>query len=475
MQMMSKNLIGHNNSDGKISTFSIVSAICIVSIALNIFQYYLYNSIPEKAVEIESVSNIEVAENSNAISDELEGSGSLIGIQDIEKDTTDRDFPSIKDEKTGEKPLQNNTTMVNVRSGDTLFGILTDSGVSPTDVYKINRAITQKIRKYRLNINDIVTVKFISSPFDQVLPYYSKPSIVIVDSGKRRIEVVYNANMGKYIAKIVSVPMTQKHSFLHGKITDEGGLYQAAENAGVDKNVIMNLIQIFRHSIDFQRDLRKDDTFSVLYDYYVNEDKKGIHRPTILYAAISISGVQKEIYSYTKNNVTNYYYVDGTSIQTALLKTPVRAVISSGFGMRYHPIHGFNRMHKGIDFAAARGTPVLSAGGGVIQSAYRSASFGNVVKIKHSPQYGTLYAHMDRFAENIAVGNRIKQGQVIGYVGDTGAVSGVHLHYEVHHNGVPIDPAKATFTKLSPLSNQDLIEFKKQKEYINTLKKKNDR
>ena len=220
----------------------------------------------------------------------------------------------------------------------------------------------------------------------------------------------------------------------------ENNLYSSAINAKVNPETIIEFARIFGFEIDFQRDIRKNDYFKILYEKYFDENGEFIKSGSILFAHMSVNN--REIILYKFGDYKNYGYFDinGKSVEKALMKTPINgARLSSSFGMRKHPILAFNKMHRGTDFAAKTGTPIMASGSGTIMLAKWCGGGGNCVKIKHNSTYETIYAHMQTFAKGVRKGRKVKQGQIIGYVGSTGMSTGPHLHYEVIINGKKVN------------------------------------
>ncbi len=236
--------------------------------------------------------------------------------------------------------------------------------------------------------------------------------------------------------------------------------------------VLIQLIRIFSFDLDFQRDIQPGDQFEVLYDAKLEEDGSLAKSGDVLYAAMTLSGKRTELYGYTpKSGVSDFFDAKGHSVRKTLMRTPVDgARLTSGFGIRVHPILGYTRLHKGNDFAAPRGTPVYAAGDGTIRTAGRKGSLGNYVRIRHNATYETAYAHMDRIAKGIRPGTRVKQGQVIGYVGSTGRSTGAHLHYEVLVNGTQVNPTKVKLASGEKLKGTDLEQFTDQSAEIDALR-----
>ena len=224
-------------------------------------------------------------------------------------------------------------------------------------------------------------------------------------------------------------------------ITDS--LYRSAILEKIPANIIIEFAGIYGFTVDFQRDIRKKDSFQMMYEVFVDDNKKIIETGNILFADLKLSGVNNSLYYFNKKGSEGHYDNNGKSVEKALMKTPINgARLSSPFGMRKHPIDGFNKMHRGTDFAAPSGTPIMASGSGVITRARWCGGGGNCIKIKHNSTYETIYAHMKNFARGIKEGVRVKQGQIIGYVGSTGKSTGPHLHYEVVINGKKVNSQK---------------------------------
>jgi len=223
----------------------------------------------------------------------------------------------------------------------------------------------------------------------------------------------------------------------------KNNLYSSAVELGIEPNIIVEFARIFGFEVDFQRDIRKGDWFEILYEKFEDDNNKVRDTGKIIYASMYVNGEEINLYNFNYNNDEEYYDIKGKSITKSLMKTPINgARLSSSFGMRKHPILGYNKMHRGTDFAAPSGTPIMASGSGTITRARWCGGGGNCVKIKHNSTYETIYAHMKAFAKGIREGRKVKQGQIIGYVGSTGLSTGPHLHYEVLVNGKKVNSQK---------------------------------
>ena len=235
-------------------------------------------------------------------------------------------------------------------------------------------------------------------------------------------------------------------------------LYSSAVQVGIEPNIIVEFARIFGFEIDFQRDIRKNDWFEIYYERFVND--KGVVKDTgkIIYASMHVNNQEISLYNFKYKDEGGYYDLNGKSIIKALMKTPVNgARLSSSFGKRKHPILGFNKQHNGTDFAAPKGTPIMASGNGKVIRARWCGGGGKCVKIRHNSSYSTVYAHLSKFATK--EGRRVKQGQIIGYVGSTGMSTGPHLHYEVHFNGKPINSQKLKLPSGKILKGEERKEF----------------
>ena len=240
----------------------------------------------------------------------------------------------------------------------------------------------------------------------------------------------------------------------------KNNLYSAAVESGIEPNIIIEFARIFGFEVDFQRDIRKGDWFEILYEKFEDDNNKVRDTGKIIFASMYVNGEEINLYNFKYNNEEEYYDIKGKSITKSLMKTPINgARLSSSYGMRKHPILGYNKMHRGTDFAAPSGTPIMASGSGTITRARWCGGGGNCVKIKHNSTYETIYAHMRAFAKGIKEGRKVKQGQVIGYVGSTGLSTGPHLHYEVVVNGKKVNSQKLKLPSGKVLKGEERKQF----------------
>jgi murein DD-endopeptidase MepM/ murein hydrolase activator NlpD len=237
-------------------------------------------------------------------------------------------------------------------------------------------------------------------------------------------------------------------------------LYSSAVNSGIEPNIIIEFARIFGFEVDFQRDIRQEDWFEILYERFVDDNNKVRDTGKIIYASMYVNGEEINLYNFNYKNEEDFYDINGKSITKSLMKTPINgARLSSSYGMRKHPILGYNKMHRGTDFAAPSGTPIMASGSGKITRARWCGGGGNCVKIKHNSTYETIYAHMKAFAKGIKEGRKVKQGQIIGYVGSTGLSTGPHLHYEVIVNGKKVNSQKLKLPSGKILKGEERKQF----------------
>ena len=250
-------------------------------------------------------------------------------------------------------------------------------------------------------------------------------------------------------------------------------LYSDGIKNNLPKEILIKLIKLFSFDLDFQRDIRKNTIISVSYEYNQIKETSNIEYGDINYALISINGKKLEYFKFlTDDGFLDYFNRSGKNVKKSILKTPLDgARLSSNFGMRKHPISGYNKMHKGVDFAAPTGTPIYAGGNGVIEFAGKNGGYGNYIRIRHNNEYKTAYAHLSRFKKGISKGVRVNQGEVIGYVGNTGNSTGPHLHYEILFQNKQINPLKLNLPSGKILDGEELERFTKEykKIYANHL------
>jgi murein DD-endopeptidase MepM/ murein hydrolase activator NlpD len=279
---------------------------------------------------------------------------------------------------------------------------------------------------------------------------------------------------GRFVAAIAGAKAGAKSQYAdynHFRTRAKVGssLYGTAKDNKVPGYIVAELTRIFAYDVDFQRQVKANDSFDVFYGNPLTGSSS--KRKVLHYAQLTLDGKTKTYYRFTtKDGQTDYYDENGRSAQKSLLKTPVSgARLTSGFGMRRHPLLGYSKMHAGVDFGAPHGTPIRAAGSGVVELAGRHGAYGITVEIKHDNKYETLYAHMSKLAAGIRRGAKVNQGQIIGYVGSTGRSTGPHLHYEVHVNDRPINPTRIKAAGGKHLSGKELARFNQLKARVEAM------
>ena len=343
-----------------------------------------------------------------------------------------------------------------VAKNETLSSIFKNYDVAGKETNLILKKLREKNKKIStLKVNQII--KFTINESNK------KVSTVIYPISKtKKIELIRNAENDSFTRREIITNLKKRIIFKEAKILQS--LYKSAVNQSIPANVIVEFARIYGFQVDFQRDIRRNDTFQIIYETFEDGDKKVFTTGNILYADLNLSNQSNSFYYFDLKGEEGHYDLNGKSVKKALMKTPINgARLSSKFGMRKHPIDGYNKMHRGTDFAAPEGTPIMASGDGVIIKAAWCGGGGNCVKIKHNSTYSTVYAHLSKFGGSIKKGKRVKQGQIIGYVGSTGKSTGPHLHYEVIHNGVRINSQKLKLPsgKILKGKARKLFEIKK--------------
>lgn len=347
-----------------------------------------------------------------------------------------------------------------IKVGDNLLNVLTQNvGISNDDAFKVLNSLKKVYNVAQLKADQIIDLKYrilvSQNEEGQIEEKVVLEELKLIPDDKEK-EVVVSLVGNNYEARKNDISLNK--NYLKYKVTIRNSLFSDGIDAGVPASVMVDFIKFFSFDIDFQRDLREGDTFEVLFESYYTDDGKKVKDGDILYASINNQNKNFEIYKFGNN----YYDKNGQSVQKSLLKTPVNgARISSGFGMRKHPILGYSKMHMGKDFAAPIGTPIFAAGSGTIVKAQFWSTWGNYIRIRHTNGYETEYAHASKIVPGIKPGVKVRQGQVIAYVGTTGRSTGPHLHYGVIYNNQRISPDRVKSLPTVRLIGGDLINFKK--------------
>ena len=349
-----------------------------------------------------------------------------------------------------------------IKPGQTFDKILENYSVDKNEVIKIKKSLTKKIDLNKLNTNQIIQFSL-----DKTNNKISEFTFQI--SNTQKIFLKRNIKDDSFNKEIISIKLNKKVIYKENLILQS--LYKAATDERIPANIIIEFARIYGFQVDFQRDIRKKDKFQIMYEIFINEKNEIIETGEILFANLNLTGQDNGLYYFDKIGSEGHYDKNGKSVKKALMKTPINgARLSSPFGMRKHPIDGYNKMHKGTDFAAPMGTPIMASGDGVVKKAGWCGGGGNCVKIKHNSTYQTVYAHMSKFARGIKPGVRVKQGQTIGYVGSTGKSTGPHLHYEVIVNGKKVNSQKLKLPSGKILKGSERKIFETRKIKLDVLK-----
>ena len=349
-----------------------------------------------------------------------------------------------------------------VESGETFDKILENYSIEKKEIIKIKNSL-----KNQININKLSTKQIIEFSLDKTNNKIEEFTFQI--SNTQKVKLKRNKEKDLFNEEILSIKLNKIIVYKENII--QKSLYSSAYNQKIPSNIIVEFARIYGFQVDFQRDIRKQDKFQIMYELFLNDKKEIVETGEILFANLKLSGQDNSLYYFDKEGSEGHYDKNGKSVKKALMKTPINgARLSSPFGMRKHPIDGFNKMHRGTDFAAPMGTPIMASGDGIIKKAGWCGGGGNCVKIKHNSTYQTVYAHMSKFARGIKPGVRVKQGQTIGYVGSTGKSTGPHLHYEVIVNGKKINSQTLKLPSGKILKNKERKLFETKKIKLDVLK-----
>ena len=379
-----------------------------------------------------------------------------------------KSWSEIKKEKTEFTILPPPPTdaIYDIKKGDTLQGMMSSYGISKEEINKAIRALSKTFKPKHLKPGHRLFLQILPSP----LP--SEPtSLISLDfaaNAKTDIALIRDGE-GEFVAQRYARVLGRRIAFGAGTITSS--LYRAGHSEGIPPAALLNLINILSFDVDFQRDIRVNDRFALLYERLTDETGSTADVGPVIYTRLKLKRKDIELYRFKTNaSKVDYFDTNGRSVKKLLLSTPTDgARISSGFGRRRHPILGYTKLHKGIDFAAPAGTPVFAAGDGVIEVAKRFGSFGNYIRIRHRNSYKTVYAHLKAFAKGIRSGVRVRQRRVIGYIGSTGRSTGPHLHYEVIHNKRHVNPRGVRIPTGVTLNGPELKRFNSERRRIDKL------
>lgn len=372
--------------------------------------------------------------------------------------------------ETNTQPLQVTQTMdtapeeevgpydetLTIKEGDTLASVLSHLGIPSQQAHEAIAALLKVFNPRDLKVDQEVYVVYESQPNSDE---YDLKFLRLRPDFEHNIELVQT---GGGVFEATKYKKELKHEYVGIQGDIKLSLYADGLKAGASPKMLYDMIKAFSFDVDFQRDIHADDQFSLFYDSFKDEEAN-LERPgELLYGKLVLDGIEHEIYRFQpQGGVPGYYTKKGDAVQKALLRTPIDgARVNSGFGNRRHPIKGYTKMHKGVDFGAPIGTPIMAAGDGVVERCNKYGGYGNYICVRHSGNTKTAYAHLSRFAKGVFAGSKVRQGQIIGYVGMTGSTTGPHLHFELIQSGRHVNPQKLTQLPKTKLVGKMLNEFK---------------
>jgi len=342
-----------------------------------------------------------------------------------------------------------------VSQNESLNSIFIKNNIPNTEAFLIEKNLKENKSFKNLKVNQLLSFTIDRSN-------NSVTKLIFPMNDVKKVELTRNIGTNEFTFKEILTNLRKKLVFKEGIIKQS--LYKSAIDLNIKPNVIVEFARVYGFQVDFQRDIRRNDTYQIIYEIFEDDNNKIKDTGNILFADLNLSGQSNTLYFFDVKGQEGHYDINGKSIKKALMKTPINgARLSSSFGLRKHPIDGFTKMHKGTDFAAPLGTPIMASGDGVVVKAGWCGGGGNCIKIRHNSSYSTVYAHLSKFAVATKKGKRVKQGQIIGYVGSTGKSTGPHLHYEVIFNGKRVNSQtlKLPSGKILKDKNREIFEVKK--------------
>ncbi len=413
----------------------------LILISLISSGYYLfiseYLNISEKYIFEEEIIKKEIVEDKKEIIQEKEEE---VAIPNIKK--------NIDKEQFVEKKIE-------ILQGDTFVSILENLNFKQKKIYEIISKIEESYDLKKIKTGEIISV------FENNFAEIKKIEFF------KNNETIISVNLDKEIN--LNIIELTKNSFIESKeYTISESLFSDGIKNNVSSDILVKIIRLFSFDLDFQRDIRVDTVVSISYEFDEIVETGRIKYNDIKYASIIIDGKQLEYFKFiTDDGYVDYFNREGKNVKKSILKTPLDgARISSNFGMRKHPISGFNKMHKGVDFAAPTGTPIYAGGNGIVEYVGRNGGYGKYIRIRHNNGYKTAYAHLSNYKKGISKGARVNQGEVIGYVGSTGNSTGPHLHYEIIYQNKHINPLKLKLPSGKILEGKELEKFKEEYKII---------
>ena len=374
--------------------------------------------------------------------------------------TLEKDSPELKIAYTYKKQYE-------MQEGETFSQILSKTELNDSEIQEIIKLTKEKVDLNKLNIGTkIETLSSIKNGnlfIQNIIIYPNKESEIFILRNSNKFEI--KSNQLKLYPELV-----------YQEVEIQNSIFESLTNVDTPENIIMEFVQLFSFDIDFQREIRQGNKIKIFYKKFNDQKRNLIKTGSIYFAEIQLHNHSYELYRYENNNekLLGYFDGKGKSATKALMKTPINgARLSSGYGMRKHPILGYNKKHQGVDFAAPKGTPIMAAGTGHIEFVGNNGGAGKYIRIKHMNGYKTAYAHLSKYESGISKNVKVKQGQTIGYVGSTGLSTGPHLHYEVWFNGKRINPMTMKLPSGKKLENNDLKIFLNLKEEVDMKMNKN--
>jgi len=384
-----------------------------------------------------------------------------LAYMDAESEGSIHLLPDSSDSEIEDRAQRPVEEVLRVGPGEKLTELLGRAGVSSAEAAGAIDSLITLFDPRALKAGQKVTVTFDPAPDGFGQGEFRQISLPV--DPIRDVAATRRITGGGFIAEEAKRQVTRQVAHYTGSI--KSSLYESAMAEGVPAQAIIAMIKTLSYDVDFQRDIQADDTFEVMFEGWYDTKGKLVRQGELLYVGLDLSGSEIQLYRYDDGmGGTDFFNAKGESAKKALLKTPVDgAKITSGYGMRHHPILGFSKMHKGIDFGVPPGTPIQAAGDGMVEMAGPNGSYGNYVRLRHASGFGTAYAHMSRIAQGIHSGRRVMQGQIIGYVGSTGRATGPHLHYEVLQGNTQVNPMSVKVPTGIKLAGRDLDRYQAHK------------
>ena len=353
--------------------------------------------------------------------------------------------------------------IVEVKKGDSFQKILNKIEIENNEKKKILKEVLKKKNVTSLSEGQKIIFKIDKRNTKKIIE-------LLIEISKTK-SIMYSLNKNSNLFEYKEIQKSLKKLISYKESDIKNSLYESSIKNGIQPNIILDFARVYGFQVDFQRDIWKNDSFQLMYETFLDDDGRIVETGNIIYANLNLQGKDIPLYGFKTKEGYDYFDNFGKSIKKSLMKTPINgARLSSSFGMRKHPILGFNKMHRGTDFAAPEGTPIMASGDGKIVRARWCGGGGNCIKIKHNSTYSTVYAHLSKFARIAKEGNRVRQGQIIGYVGSTGMSTGPHLHYEVIENGKKVNSQTLKLPSGKILKGKEREKFEIEKIKIDVTK-----